>query len=102
MARGRSASMARFVIARRVAGSMTKTALVREQDTQARRGVPANTRSHGPARVSMVCTTVRAAISTTLMLEEIWFTTQASLEDANRTVTGSSPTGTLPKGAGVP
>ena len=55
----------------RLAGSITSTALVREHETHARRGLPANTRSADPASVSMVSTTVRVAIFTTLMLEEM-------------------------------
>src|ERR1051325_5687492 len=58
IARGRSASMAMFATAARVIGSMTNTALVREQEIQAPRGFPANTRSLGPAGVSRVATTL--------------------------------------------
>src|SRR5436190_8963549 len=94
--------MARFVTPVRVTGSMTKTAFVREQDTQARRGVPANTMSPGPAGVSKVATTFCAATSTMLMDEEMWFTTHSSLEEAKRAETGSNPTAMLPMGAGTP
>src|SRR5882762_11386625 len=94
--------MARFVTAVRVAGSMTNTAFVREQDTQARRGLPANTTSPGPAGVSKVALTVRAATSTMLIVDEMWFSTHSSFAEANRAVTGSRPTATLPIGVGTP
>ena len=93
--------MARVATAVREEGSRTKTALVRAQETQARRGLPAKTKSAGPAGVSRVATTRRAATSMMLMEEEIWLTTQSSLEEANRAVTGSKPTATLPTGSSV-
>src|SRR5688572_10295263 len=102
MARGRSPSMAMVLTGARVSGLITNTALLREHDTHARRGVPANTRSLGPAGVSSVATTASEAKSTMLMLDEMWLTTHSSLDEANRTVTGSTPTATLPLGRGTP
>src|SRR5688572_27059454 len=86
----------------RVIASITNIALVREHDTQARRGLPANTTSLGPAGVSKVATTFRAATSTMLMVEEIWFITQTSLLEMKRAAVGSNPTATLPVGTGTP
>jgi hypothetical protein len=71
MARGRSASIARFVTTVRDAASITNTALVRAQEIHARRGVPANTRSLGSAGVCSEAMTLRAATSTTLIEDEM-------------------------------
>src|SRR5881394_4207520 len=76
MFRGRSPSIAMFVTAARVSGSITNTALVREHVTHARRGLPAKTRSLGPAGVSRVATTRFVATSTMLIVDEMWLTTQ--------------------------
>ena len=86
--------------AARFAGSKTSTSLVCEQDTNARRGVPAKTTSQGSSLVSRVARTWPLVRSTTLIESETWFTTQASSSVRARTETGSTPTGTAMSGTG--
>ena len=102
MARGSSPSMSITLgAAARFAGSKTSTSLVCEQDTKARRGVPAKTTSQGSSLVSRVARTWPLVRSTTLIESETWFTTQASSSVLARTETGSTPTGIAMIGVGV-
>src|SRR5436190_8800181 len=71
IARGRSPSIAIFVTARRVTGSITNTAFVRMHETHARNGFPAKTRSLAPAGVSNVASTRRDATFTILIDDEM-------------------------------
>src|SRR4051794_23821743 len=84
----------------RVTGSKTMTALERAQETNARSGLPANTTSAGPANVFNVATTRRCERSSTLIDDEMKFTTHSSFVPRNRSDTGSIPTEMLPDGAG--
>jgi len=63
--------------------------------TNARGGFPAKTTSAGRVRVEMTRTREKFRTSITLIESESSFTTHSSFSFRNRTVTGSSPTGTL-------
>src|SRR5437867_12617029 len=86
----------------RVAGSNTCTVLAPAQVTKACSGDPAKATSAGASSVLIVATTAREFRSITLTESEIWLTTQTSSAVRNRTVTGSTPTSTLPEGTGTP
>src|SRR6185503_7545693 len=76
IALGRSPSIRIVARTWRVSGLKTCTVFALAQVTNARVGEPAKITSAGPGSVFRVATTRRLEVSTTLTVQEIWFTTQ--------------------------